>query len=58
MVVLKLAENVPQLPVGREFPDELLTENCFSKYKFSVNEAPKPDLRAACCVALNGEYSS
>jgi len=43
--------NVPQIPIGREFPDELPTRVAFQIYYFSVNEAETPDLRVFCCYA-------
>lgn len=44
-----VAANIPQVHAGREFPDEPPTKYCFSKIKFLVNEALKPDLRLLCC---------
>ena len=43
-IVFKINANVPQLHAGRDLTDELPTKNCFSKFQFPVNEAPKPDL--------------
>ena len=45
----RLVANVSKIHAGREFPDELPTKNCISKFQFPVNEATKPDLY--CCYS-------
>jgi len=49
---------VAQLNARREFPDKLHTKSCFPKYQFSVNEAPKPGLRVACCSSETLRFTS
>jgi len=48
-----IAQNVPQIRAGPEFPDELPKKISIPKFQFPVNEANKPDLRVFCwCVKV------
>jgi len=46
-----LANNVPQIHAGREFPDELPTKNCFSNILILCQRSWLPDLRVFVVIA-------